>query len=448
MVLARRSRGRQWSLAIAALAALATVAVAAVAVLGTATVARAAAGGTGGDRGQSQLLRGGAVTSEPLPFIRSPSTGSELFALSCPGASGCWAAGFYVNAVTAKLGQVYRLQGTKWSRVPIPQPGGVGPSSYDYLNGLACTSASDCWAVGYYGQAGKGSVNEALRWQGGRWRSVPTPQPAGTSRASDQNQLEGITCSSSRDCWAVGTYTNKAGSYLTETLRWNGRKWTTLPTPDPLGTAKGEANVLMGVSCVSRATCLAVGYGHARSGAYLNLALRLKGTRWTRLSTPQPGGSGSDAYAYLQGLACPSSSDCWAAGGYLRHGAYLNEALQWDGKHWQQGALPNPGGSAGGADNELTALACTSRSDCWGVGYYYNASNVALNEALHYDGATWTSYPTPQPGGTANNTEGNTLTAVSCNSPNRCSAVGYLFQNEDRTLNEALAWDGTAWSTS
>jgi hypothetical protein len=113
-----------------------------------------------------------------------------------------------------------------------------------------------------------------------------------------------------------------------------------------------------------------------------------------------------------------------------------------------QATIPNPGGSTSGADNELTALFCTSASDCWTAGYYYNSSSAALNQALHYDGHTWTPYATPQPGGTTGFAEGNTLEALSCTSTSNCWAVGYIFPNEAKTLNQALLWNGTNWSAN
>jgi hypothetical protein len=393
------------------------------------------------------LVAGPPMRSPSLPSIPNASSDSELYSDTCTSPSDCFAVGFYVNRARAKLGQSLRFNGEAWSRVSVPEPGGGAPSDYDYIDAVACPSRHDCWAVGYYGNHAKASVNEALQWKGRKWATVPTPQPAGAARQTDRNELHGVACITASDCWAVGDYTNTVGAYLNEALHWNGKRWEAVATPNPNGTARGEQNVTYSVSCSSRSACMSLGYGRNRAGAYVNEAMRWNGRRWVAISIPQPGGRQSQSYGYLEGLACLSASDCWAAGGYRNAaGAYLNEALQWNGKTWTQVATPNPGGSHSGSDNELVALSCTSPTNCWAVGYYYNNSMAQLNEALHWDGTTWSLATTPQPGGTASNHNGNGLNGISCASATDCWAVGYTFDPRGPARNQALLWNGSAWS--
>lgn len=51
-------------------------------------------------------------------------------------------------------------------------------------------------------------------------RYVRTPDPAGTGRQDDQ-ELNGIACTSTHDCWAVGFY-GSTPTHHPETLHWNG----------------------------------------------------------------------------------------------------------------------------------------------------------------------------------------------------------------------------------
>ena len=379
--------------------------------------------------------------------IPSPSSNSELYSVACSSPSDCQAVGFYANDATANLGEALRFTGGAWSRLSVPEPGGRGAMDYDYLDGVACPSRSDCWAVGYHGNRGDASVNEILRWTGRRWTKVKTPQPAGPGHQADRNELHGVACPAASDCWAVGTRTNKSGGLVNEALHWNGKRWKTVATPNPAGAGSAEQNVSEGVSCSSRSYCTAVGYGLNRKGAYVGQVLRWDGRRWLSASLPQPGGRRVGGYGYLQAVTCLSASDCWADGGYLnRAGGYQNEALMWNGKRWTQAATPDPGGSHGGSDNELTALACSSSADCWAVGYYYNHRAAQLNEALHWDGTAWSLATMPQPGGTASNHDGNALYGLSCASSTDCWAVGYTFNTRGAGKNQALLWDGTAWS--
>ena len=83
--------------------------------------------------------------------------------------------------------------------------------------------------------------------------------------------LEGVSCSSAKACTAVGTYGDGAReSTLAE--RWNGTKWALQTTPNP---SDAGASHLKGVSCSSATACTAVGpYVKKKSGAELTLAER------------------------------------------------------------------------------------------------------------------------------------------------------------------------------
>ena len=68
---------------------------------------------------------------------------------------------------------------------------------------MTCVSASDCWAVGYY-YDGTTSIYQTLieRWDGTSWAIVTSPNTS----ATQNNYLNGVTCTSASDCWAVGYY--------------------------------------------------------------------------------------------------------------------------------------------------------------------------------------------------------------------------------------------------
>jgi hypothetical protein len=59
-------------------------------------------------------------------------------------------------------------------------------------------------------------------------------------------------------------------------------------------------------------------------------------------------------------------------------------------------SVPHPGSSS-----ELLGLSCPSPGSCWAVGDYINGNGADLNQALHWNGARWSSVSVPSPGGTA-----------------------------------------------
>ena len=107
-----------------------------------------------------------------------------------------------------------RWNGTRWTiqPTPNPRPGGA------FLNGVSCTSASACTAVG---SLPPGTLAE--RWNGTRWAIQPTPNPA-----QGGGGLSGVSCTSASACTAVGG--SNAGA-LAE--RWNGTSWLSRPPPTP-----------------------------------------------------------------------------------------------------------------------------------------------------------------------------------------------------------------------
>jgi hypothetical protein len=280
------------------------------------------------------------------------------------------------------------------------------------------------------------------------------PEPGGTT-SSSVNELFDVWCTGASNCWAAGDYGSFSGpdeTVFNQALRWNGTKWSKVSTPDPGGTTGNDTSVLKSVRCTSAGNCWAAGsYSAASPGTFVNEALHWNGTSWSLISTPDPGGTATGDFSHLAGLSCTSASDCWAAGSYGSEGTQftsLNQILYWNGGQWSQVTTPNPDGTGAGASNLLAGVACTSASNCWAVGDYGSISGGAgavLNEALGWNGTNWSLATTPDPAGTGNG-ETNMLNAVRCASASSCWAAGTQIPGQ-YNLNEALQWNGSNWST-
>ncbi len=320
------------------------------------------------------------------------------------------------------------------------------------LDGVFCTSAASCWAVGYFERNGA-FLNETLRWNGHRWSRVAAPSPGGTANG-DTSELFGVRCTSAGNCWAVGFY-ERHGVQLDEALHWNGKHWSPVTTPTPAGTLGGDFNGLVDVACTSTDSCWADGeYGSDQVNGEIieNQALHWNGRIWSLVTTPNPGNNASDGVSSLGAIRCTSARNCWAAGSYgsiAPGGALFNEMLHWNGRKWSLVAVPEPETGSGDFD-VLQGLSCTSAANCWATGSdgTNGSSSVTLNQALHWNGHKWSEVSTPEPDGTGNFAS-NVLTSVSCSAPDSCWAVGYV-GNLDLVapvVNEALRWNGSAWSS-
>ena len=138
---------------------------------------------------------------------------------------------------------IERWDGTSWAIVSSPN---TSATQTNFLYGVTCVSASDCWAVGANVSSG---VHQTLieRWDGTSWAIVTSPNTS----ATEHNYLYGVTCVSASDCWAVGYYNSEINNsnIARQTLieRWDGTSWAIVTSPN---TSTTQDNVLFGVTCV------------------------------------------------------------------------------------------------------------------------------------------------------------------------------------------------------
>jgi hypothetical protein len=185
--------------------------------------------------------------------------------------------------------------GVAWAIVSSPN---VSGADFNLLRGVACASAADCWAVGYTGNNSTSNYQPLMEhWDGNSWTIVSSPS------VPQQDFINGISCASSSDCWAVGSYYNGSS---TQSLieHWNGSAWSIVASPNgPTGGAPLE-----NVTCVSSSNCWAV--GNAGGGTF---TAHWDGSAWT--SVPSPSSTLGDTNQ-LHGVACPTAEICWAVGEY------------------------------------------------------------------------------------------------------------------------------------
>ena len=166
----------------------------------------------------------------------TPGTGADdiLLSSSCANAVQCVGVGISIeniatNSTFAPL--VESWNGSSWSLgAQPPAPAGHGAGFF----GVSCVSGSDCWAVGaVVGQDGDGNPSGTLieNWNGTSWSIVPSPTP--TDPGVVGAVLQGVSCTSASDCLAVGFSTDDHGENLNAVIeQWNGSAWSLVPGAD------------------------------------------------------------------------------------------------------------------------------------------------------------------------------------------------------------------------
>jgi hypothetical protein len=342
--------------------------------------------------------------------------GSELFGVSCTSSTDCTAVGSYTDGSGAELTLAEAWNGATWVIETTPNAAGALGSE---LFGVSCTSSTDCTAVGSYTDSSGVEVTLADAWNGTDWATQKTPNPAG----SQDNQLSGVSCTAATSCTAVGQDLSGTGVQVTLADAWNGTTWATEKTPNPTGS---EVNQLSGVSCTSSTACTAVG-----SSDGTTLPEAWNGTKWAIETSPNPPGSEDNQ---LSGVSCNSSTACTAVGSSEE--VALSES--WNGTTW---VIETTHNSSGAEASQLLAVSCTSAAACTAVGSYTDSAGIGATLAEAWNGTSWTIEPTAEPTGA---TDGE-LSAVSCTAPTACEAVGSFIDPEQAEVALAEAWNGTTW---
>src|SRR6266568_1670204 len=241
--------------------------------------------------------------------VASPDPGgadrnNTLDGVAAVSSANIWAVGSYINGTTSQT-LIEHWNGTAWTQVASPNLG-FG----DRLSGVAAVSSSNVWAVGFYSN---GTVPQTLilHWNGTAWKHVSSPNPGGRDST---DFLAGIAATSSTSIWAVGWYSDctcDIPPQNTLVLHWNGTAWTHVSSPSPGGS---NGNLLSGVAGLSSSNAWAVG-SYSNGTAQQTLVEHWNGTAWRHVSSPDPGGASQNNA--LNGVAASSSTSLWAVGYYF-----------------------------------------------------------------------------------------------------------------------------------
>lgn len=331
------------------------------------------------------------------------ATQVHLDGVSCTSVDDCMAVGSARYATTTYFG--YRRvplaehwDGTAWTLIDVPSAddGTVGM----HLNAVSCTAADACIAVGVH--PGYGSAEPIVaHWNGTTWALEPAPVPL--PARSFYSALDGISCTSSTSCIAVGFNVADSQPYAALAEHWDGSSWTRRPVADVHETH----DVLAGVSCSAPGACTALGASWQSVGvtvlpwpfpdvaeysvrATQPFAGRWNGSSWSTQPTPWPATSAS----YL-GVSCPVSNACAGVGVTFDGARNVPFATRWTGSTWSKQGSPLPVGAKGGA---LRGVACPAKDVCVAVGGYSDRGAVQHTLAEQWaPGSPWTMMPTPDP---------------------------------------------------
>ncbi|MGD0704039.1 MAG: hypothetical protein ABSA02_29655, partial [Trebonia sp.] len=368
-----------------------------------------AVGTTGNPSGTTHSLLlhwNGAVWSQ----VTSPAPvgNAALYAVTAT-AKGGWAVGYYYKAPGSAVDYfplIFRLSGTKWSRVTTKLGGDA------LLNGVAVTSAGATWATGSV----VGMLDGILaRWNGRSWGWASFPV------AGQYHALSGIAAGPGGVAFAVGT--DSSSSLVPLSMKWTGKTWQKTTVSAPSWSTLNTVAFAPGGAAWAAGTT-----GLTRAGT---LILRWNGNAWTRVASP---GTGT-----IIGLGFAASKNGWAVGA----SGSKTLILHWNGKAWSSGpAGPPPPATSYSSAGGLAGVAAASAGSAWAVGHAGSGTSSKVL-MLHWNGSKWSRVTSP---GVL--TGPGDLAAITVVSAKDAWAVGYTgkFTTTASTRTLLLHWNGTAWS--
>ncbi len=343
------------------------------------------------------------------PVIPSGGSAVTLNGISCTAATTCTAVGSYVKAGKT-LPLVERLKEYEWSLQS------AATTSSASLKDVSCVSASECVAIGY----GEGKLI-AERWNGTAWSVLPAP-PNPSSKYPTSTTLTDLSCASSSSCMAIGYYYIDGKEVEEEILKvrlwfavsWNGSIWSAA------GQGTEAAESPNDVVCTTATNCIAVGTKGTKT-----LAQAWDGSKWSAQSPYNPEGK----TPYLSAISCSATAACTAVGRSTGGGETVSLAERWNGTSWSPQTTLNPAPPK--TSVEFTDVACRSATACLAVGYD-NANGRGLGE--RWNGSQWVT-------GIGSLPSGRRPKAVSCGTVTTCWA---LATNSDGSATTE-SWEGQYW---
>jgi hypothetical protein len=256
---------------------------------------------------------GSGWTPATTPSLSVADHSSSLTSVSCAAPGSCMAVGTDAGGVLT-----LRSLAGHFSPQAAPNPGDGNDASNTMPApaSVACPTSRTCRMVGSYTNAAGNDNGFAERWNGTSWALQPTPAEGSDTATT----LDAVSCPSVRRCIASGSRADSVGEPMSSTTsamteQWSGLAWryqTHQPASPAQGAGESPDNELTGLSCSSSHRCTAVGYATTGGscGRCGNLAERFKGSAWVLQRPSQAGTTDGN----LQSVACPSATRCVAVG--------------------------------------------------------------------------------------------------------------------------------------
>jgi hypothetical protein len=369
---------------------------------------------------------------------------AQLDGIACPSATECVAGGFYQNSTGGTFPMVATESHGRWGRAMRLHLPAIAGRSQAAVSDVACWAVGSCIALGQYVRAttvGPGFVVTESKGSWGHATILPLPANAA---AHLQTQFFSAACTGAGSCVAVGSYVNSADSTFPVVVTESHGRWLQAQqVRPPANSSRDPEAQLIGVACQATGSCVAVGSYEPRTGPDRGLEVTESDGTWHRGTTAlPPAGIEPKLGNYLIGVSCWSAS-CTAVGGYsASNGDTHPMAVSYRTGRWYRG-VPLRGVPRGVRPQPLVqidSVACTA-AGCTAAGEYTGASPRVVPVAVSESGGRWKrAVPVALPPGHSTGLQFvGFLHAIACYQ-RTCTAVGFFVHTPFRVLAVASTY--------
>jgi hypothetical protein len=322
---------------------------------------------------------------------------SDVRSVECWSPGNCSAVGSYVdNTSPAGYSQGLEINEVRgvWGRARetvLPTDANIDP--YVNINQVACTHAGTCVAVGSYIDQDNATEGLIITEAGDTWRAATAPVLPGNASAYPSAMVSEVTCVSTNNCTAIGTYTDVAGDVEGMTVNETHAAWArALAMVMPSGAAANPHAFFYGyggLTCPSIGNCSAGGQYLVGTSTYEGFFINeVKGTWESATEMVLPAGAQmAGKNGGVVAVSCRSAGNCSAGAAYLDNSSQYQALIVNEVRgRWETGlkiTLPT-GNNTVGVDGGVYGLICHAKGPCTATGSY-------LKTLTNYEGFTVTT---------------------------------------------------------
>jgi hypothetical protein len=322
---------------------------------------------------------------------------SEIHSVDCWSPGACSAIGSYLDNTLptghAEGFEINEVRGVWQRAIETVLPTDANLNPYVGIDQVACTHGGNCVAVGSYINKDNATEGLVVPEVAGTWKSAAVVVLPGNASAYPSAGLSEVTCVSTSNCTALGTYTDVAADIQGMTATETNGVWSRAVAMEMPAGAAANAHVFFygygGLSCVSTGNCSAGGQYLVGTSSYEGFFINEVKGAWhtaTELALPT-GAQMAGKNGGVVAVSCRSAGNCSAGAAYLDgSGNYQGLVINEVAGQWRTGlkiTLPT-GDNSVGVDGGVYGLVCNKSGPCTATGSYLKTSTT-------YEGFTVTT---------------------------------------------------------